>query len=512
MWATVRRVDERLPVLVGVGQVRGNRERTVEGAREPLALLADAVTAAATDAKAEDLVVAADSVAVVKVLSWAYADLAGSLAARVGARPADAVNTTLSGQWPAQLLDRAAARIAAGESRIALVAGGEAMASVTALTRARVNPVEHGWSADPGGPPAIDPADIGTPAMQSAGTVLPTRVYPLFESALRHASGRTPAESMRESAELYAAFSRVAAANDAAWEPRARTADEIGTVGPRNRMVCEPYPLAVNANPMVDQAAAVLVTSLGVARAYGVPEDRIVHVWGGAGARDAADFLERPSPADSVALADALDRCLGAGGVGPSELDVVDVYSCFPVVPKLVARHLGLPLDALAGVTGGHNAFGGPLASYTLHALVAATQRLRSGAERALVHANGGFLTSQHAVLLGRSARPDGYVGDPEPRDVAGPAVRLVPVPEDGEVTVEAATVEYDRDGGPAVGYLVGRTAGGGRCAARTAQGDVASARALSLWRDGEEPREIVGTVVRVRAGEGGAVAVEAAR
>ncbi|MGQ0577128.1 MAG: acetyl-CoA acetyltransferase, partial [Pseudonocardia sp.] len=388
--------DEQLPVLVGVGQVRGNRERTVDGAREPLDLLADAVGAAVTDTKAgDDLVAAVDSVAVVKVVSWAYDDMAAQLAGRVGARPGDVVNTTLSGHWPAQLLDRAAARIACGESRVALLAGGEAMASLTALGRAGRDPVEHGWSGAPGGPPAFDPEDLGTPAMQAAGMVAPTRVYALFESALRHATGRSPEASAAESAQLYAAFSRVAAGNDAAWDPRERTVAEIGTVGPGNRMVCEPYPLAVNANPMVDQAAAVLVTSLAAARAHGVPEDRIVHVWGGAGARDAADFLDRPSLAASPALADALDRCLAVGGVPPDELDVIDVYSCFPVVPKLVARHLGVPLAALAGVTGGHNAFGGPLASYTLHGIVAASRALRAGARHALVHANGGYLTAQ---------------------------------------------------------------------------------------------------------------------
>lgn len=494
-----------MPVLVGVGQVRGNRERSVSGAREPLELLVDAVRGAATDSKAgDDLVAAADSVAVVKVVSWAYDDLAARLAARVGATPASTVNTTLSGQWPARLLDRAAARIADGTSRVALIGAAEAMASLTALGKAGVDPVAHGWSAEPGGPPTFDPEDLGSPAMQAAGMVLPTRVYPLFESALRHASGTSPGVSAADSAELYAAFSQVAVGNDAAWNPQARTAAEIGAVGPGNRMVCEPYPLAVNAMPMVDQAAAVLVTSLATARAHGVPEERIVHVWGGAGADDAVDFLERPSLARSAALADTLDRCLAAGGMRAADLDVVDVYSCFPVVPKLVAAHLGLPLAALAGVTGGHNAFGGPLAGYSLHATVAAVHRLRAGAgsaQRALVHANGGWLTYQHAVLLGREPHPAGYIGDPEPRAAAAASPpALVPVPASADVTVEAATVEHSRAGEPAVGYLVARTAAGARFAGRTAPDDVASARALSLWRHGPEATEIVGTRVRIHS------------
>ena len=223
-----------------------------------------------------------------------------------------------------------------------------------------------------------------------------------------------------------------------------------------------------------------------------------MHVGGGAGATDAADVLARPSFATSAALADALDRTLA--GLDPAELDVIDVYSCFPVVPELVAAHLDLPVDAVVGVTGGHNAFGGPLSSYTLHALVAVTRRLRAGGGRALVHGNGGYLTHQHALLLSREPLP--YRGDPEPRDTAGPAPALVPVPEVAEVTVEAATVEHGRDGQPKQGFLVARLADGARIAASTAPGDPDAARALSLFRDGPA-REIVGTTVRVTRKDG---------
>ena len=209
-------------------------------------------------------------------------------------------------------------------------------ASAQALYRAGIDPAAHGWSTTPGGPPQFDAGDLRSPAMRSTGIILPTRVYPLFENALRHASGQTPEQGARASAELYAAFSRVAATNPAAWNPDPRTADEIGAVGPGNRMVCEPYPLAVNAMPHVDQAAAVLVMSLAAAREAGVPEDRIVHVWGGAAAHDAVDVLTRPTFAASAALSDVLDRTLAAAGLVAADLDVVDVYSCFPVVPKLV--------------------------------------------------------------------------------------------------------------------------------------------------------------------------------
>ena len=127
---------------------------------------------------------------------------------------------------------------------------------------------------------------------------------------------------------------------------------------------------------------------------------------------------------NGFALGVALDACLAASGATIADVDLVDVYSCFPVVPKLVALHLGPPREAPLSVTGGHSSFGGPLNSYSLHALATTVERLRPGGGTGLVHANGGYLTCQHALV------------------------------------VETATVEHDRAGSPAQAFVVTRTAG----------------------------------------------------
>jgi acetyl-CoA C-acetyltransferase len=483
--------DDRLPVLLGVGQVLGNRDRTVAGAREPLRLVADAVSAAGQDTGAGTggrLLREVDSIAVSHVASWGYDDLAAKLAERIGAGPSHTFAAPVGGQWPVALVDTAAARIAAGESRVALVAGGEASASMVVLARAGVDPAgDLGWSAEPGGQPGFDPDDLGSAAMQLAGLVLPTRVYPMVDAALTHALGESPAQAQAWSAELYAGLSEVASKNPCAWNPMVTSPSDILRVGPVNRMICEPYPLSLNANPLVDMAAAVVMTSVAVAREHGVPDERMVHVWGGAGAEDAADVVARPDLAVSPALASALDRTLAAGGLATADLDVLDVYTPFPVVPRLVGRHLGLALPDLLGVTGGYSSFGGPLSSYGLHAVVATARRLRAGARTALVHGGGGYLTRQHAVLLGRSAHEDGYVGDPVPKDTAepGPAPVVLADGDVHEVRVEAGTVEYDRNGLPTQGFLLARTPDGRRLAAATPRGDAASTAVLTVFPDG---------------------------
>ena len=475
------RLDRR-PVIVGVGQLRANRARTVDGAREPLHLLREALDAAGADSGAPTLLSAADSVHAVKVASWTYDDLARRAAATVGADPSYCEDTGLGGHLPVRLLDRAAARIWWGDSDVALLVGGEAQASVSLLGKAGVDPVRDlGWSAQPGGPPAFDLDQLGSAAMQAAGLMAPTRVYPLFENRLQADLGLTAEQARAESARMYSAFSAMAAAHPVAWSQEVLTPEQVGTTGPGNRMVCEPYPLSMNAMPHVDQAAAVIVTSVAAARAHGVPDAAMVHVWGGAGADATPDVLARSHFGRSPALEQALDRCLAQAGTVAGEVDLVDVYSCFPVVPKLVAQHLGLPRDTPLSVTGGHSSFGGPLNSYSLHAVATLAARLRSSAGLGLVHANGGYLTSQHAVLLSRAAHPDGYVGRPEAVRAADEEVRVLPCTEAVDVVVETATVEHDREGAPRQAFVVGRTADGGRVAVATPRGDARSAGLLSL-------------------------------
>lgn len=485
--------SSRTPVIVGVGQLRANRERTVEDAREPLDLILQALRAAGGPA----LLRAADAVYGVRVTSWSYADLAATVADAVGAVPRTVVNSALGGHLPVRLLEQAAARIWAGESDVALIVGGESQASVGALTKAGVDPRTRGWSSSPGGPYAFGPQDLGSEFQQASGLMMPTRVYPLFENRLQADLGLTPAEGAAWSAELYADLSEVASQHPAAWNREVLTAEYVATA---TRMVCEPYRLAVNAMPHVDQAAAVVVTSLQAARDHGIAEEQLVHVWGGAGADDTADPLARMSFSASAAMATALDTCLDQAGVNSEQLDLIDVYSCFPVVPKLAGLALGLPRGALLSVAGGHSSFGGPLNSYALHALATMAERLVSASGTGLVHGNGGYLTYHHAVLLSTDPHPDGYLGSPEPAWSAPPGPRLLlPQAAQGrELTVESATVEHDREGRPRQAFVVARTPDDLRVAAASAPDDRETPAALSLAAVPAGARSHVGREVRI--------------
>lgn len=465
----------QVPVVVGAGQLRSNRAGTLEQVREPLALILEALGRAASP----EVLRTADAVYTVGVASWDYDELSARVAAGVGATPRHRVDTGIGGHLPVRLLEGAAARIAAGDSQVAIVVGGEAEQSMTVLRKAGIDPQEAlGWT--PRGTPApFLRRDYGGPEQVAAGLLVPTRVYPLFENRLQADLGQTPQEAAAWSAQIYSAYASVAAENDTAWAPGPRSAADIATVTATNRMICEPYPLAVNANPRTDQAAAVVLMSLAAARAAGVREDSLTYVWGGVGVDDTADILRRRSFGSSDALTACLRR---TRALSPVEPDLVDVYSCFPVVPKLAVGALGLPRDAVLSVAGGHSSFGGPLSSYSLHAVATMHQRLRpggrgGGASVGLVHANGGYLTYQHAVLLGARPHPDGWVGDPTPTRL-GPIGVVAPA-RPTNVVIETLTVEHGRDGTPERAFLIGHDANGGRVVAMTP--DRAMAERLSL-------------------------------
>lgn len=464
---------ERLPVIVGVGQLRNNREKSIDAAHEPADLIADALRRAAADSGAGDGVLArVQRLDLVRVICWDYDDLPSEVSRRLGISPAETDHSDVGGNRPPKLVDLAAARIAAGELDVAAVAGCEAAASLAAFAKAGEAPP---WTMAPGGPVRFGREIAGSEYGIRHRLARPIRGYAMYENALRASLGQSYAASQRASAEMYADFSHIAARHEAAWNREPKTAEEIKTVTPANRMICYPYPLLMNALAAVDQAAAVIVTSLAVARELGVPEDKLVYVWGGAGGADSRDLLERVAYHRAPAMEAALDATLDAVGLTASDLDAVDLYSCFPIVPKISAAHLKLPADKALTLTGGLTSFGGPGNNYSTHAIVNAVETIRGGARHALVYGNGEIVTKHHAIVLGHEPHPAGHVGRVDP--VTPPAEEHPPIIEDanGTARVETFTVEFERDGTPLRAIIIGRLDDGSRFVANAADDDRAT-------------------------------------
>ncbi len=116
-------LDPRTPVIVGVGQFL-HRADGIDDALEPVALMEQAVLAAASDAGL-DGPPAADSIRVVSLLSWRYRNPARFLAARLGLEPAELGYTAMGGNSPQSLVNATSLDIQAGKLDVAILTGGE---------------------------------------------------------------------------------------------------------------------------------------------------------------------------------------------------------------------------------------------------------------------------------------------------------------------------------------------------------------------------------------------------
>src|ERR1700709_734829 len=129
--------DNRIPVIVGVGEIVDRPKEIVEGL-EPLALLVEALKRAEQDSGAK-LLGEIQSLDVVNFLSWRYRDPELQLAERLGITPKHAYYGPVGGESPIRYLHEAAQRIARGECSVAAVCGAGARSTATKAARGGVD-------------------------------------------------------------------------------------------------------------------------------------------------------------------------------------------------------------------------------------------------------------------------------------------------------------------------------------------------------------------------------------
>ena len=489
-----------IPVIIGVGQIndRDEQDKTSSGL-DSLGLMEAALRAADADAGGGWLP-QLDSLGVVDQISYPeLGDVSGPLAQRVGAAPRICYKSRYaSGDSPILLLNEAANRIGAGEINVAAVVGGEALR--TAARRAA----------------ALAPSGASDNAVRAValrrgpsyrhryGLIAPVDVYPLYENAGRAAYGQTLAQGQAESAEIWSRFSEVAQANSGAWLRRRVSADEIKTVSAANRPIAFPYCKLMVANSSVNQGAGFIVTSLTHARERGIGEDRMIFVGRGAAAHEPVDLMARAGYAESPSMTVSIRKALQLNDLTTADLDEVELYSCFPCVPKMARRIIGWPVERAASVFGGLTFGGGPVGNYMSHAVVSMVLALRQRGRHGLLFANGGLATHNHSIVLRRT--PPAAISFPESFDFQAEADLLrgpaPPVQEEylGPATVETYTVLYDREGAAQHGAIIGRAPDGARFIAKVPAADRAAIHWLTSGE--QEPVGMPGTAVKGADGD----------
>lgn len=417
------------PVLVGVGQVT---HRPADG--EPPELV-DLMVAAAQRAGEDAGGGLLGDVAWIGTPkgTWTHADPgrevvpgARTVMAEVGITQQEVIDAGL-----AAVRDGAPAALVVG-AEVNHGSSAGAAAAVGAARQAVAEPDEHLVSHDLG----ISPVEINHLFVD------PPTVYAVLENAFAAAQGWSADEHHARLGALTESFAAVAAGNPYAWERGAPTAAEIVDSSDSNRMIAEPYTKLCCSNLRVNQAAALLLTTVDRARAAGVPEDRWVFCHGSAFCNHAVPVIRRPELHRSAVVRSAGRRALALAGV--EDVDHLDLYSCFPAAVQITAAELGIDPGRQLTVTGGMTFAGGPLNSYVLHSTATMADVLRADpGSTGLVTSVSGFLTKFGAAVWSTAPgtwRSEATGVDEAPRadtDEPGDDVRVV-----------AGTVTHARDGG----------------------------------------------------------------
>jgi acetyl-CoA C-acetyltransferase len=491
-------IDDRTPVLVGVAQYV-NRDPDPKSAGTPLDTIQGVVEGALDDSGVGPGGLAhIDALYVLPPTRWHPNNVVDLVATHLGIKPGQQWLTASGGEVGVFAANHAARQIAGGEISSALLVNCNAWRT---WERAERSGIDLGWPMGGDGEPDWLPPyrPWNSPTETAHRLDMPIACYPVFENSLRAKRGLDLATHRERMGRLMSPFTEVAAANPYAWFPTPRSAEEIITPTPENRMIGFPYTKYLNAVIATDQAASLVMMSAGMARSLGVPADQWVFWWGGHQAAERAYMLsERPDLAACPAMQNSSRTALHNSAVDLERIDIFDFYSCFPVAVEMACEMLGLDETDERGftVTGGLPYHGGPGSGYTLHSLATTALRLRARPEAiALVTGNGYYLTAHAASVWSGSPKPPSPVGNPPD---AGTALVEDPLPvveiADGPSLVDSYTVLHDRAGEPELGIIIGRLSSGPRFVA-----NVVDRGTLDVLVS----EEVIGRPGTVSAGEG---------
>jgi acetyl-CoA C-acetyltransferase len=449
------------PVIAGVGQVANKDDSRIA---HPVDLLEEAARLALSDAGIPAHRVG--GVLATPLSTFSEADPSLLLADRLGLAPGLRSMSGYSGAAPQRLIAQACRAILDGTVDAVLVVGGIADASVRRARRQGVEPPApptSRWSQGTGAPThnAVELGDDRqyrrVPEM-AAGAGMPSSYFALVESSL--AVGLEPAAHREALGRLLAPFTEVAAGwPDVAWFPSPRSASEIATPTPDNRLVAEPFTKLMCSFPTVDLAAAVVISRSDLAGQDAVRPLSIV---------SGKEALP-PSGRRVFHGAQMLDRIVDVtqtlSGIDLADVPRFDLYSCFPTAVRVLSNALGLREDdpRPRTATGGLPYFGGPGASYSLHGIACLVEELRAApGSIAAVASLGGMLTDfsvgLYGVVDGTHEQRD--LGKETPDSVATVSAAS------GSAIVDAATVLHEKDRGPVEAPIIARLPDGSRTSA----------------------------------------------
>ncbi len=399
--------DPNTPVLVAAAAVQQREEAAGEG-QEAVELMVAAVKKAADQAGAPALLSRAQRIEVPKGM-WHYSDPARLVAEGIGATQAESVLAEI-GVSQQTVISRACTSIADGEAEVVIVAGGEA--KYRAL-RAQIEGVELTETDQQGAKPDIyltPDAELWSEVESAAGLGMPVGFYAIMDSALRHAQGLSVGEHRDQMAAQYEQFSQIATANPDAWVSEPVEAAFIRDHSPKNKMLAFPYAKFHNSQWNVDQAAGLIFCSAAVAEELGIDRKQWVFPLAATESNAMSVMSARKDLHRNYGFHYAGKKLFELTGKQPEDIDLMELYSCFPQAVRVQLEEMSLPADRSLSVTGAMTFGGGPLNNFVFQATAKMAELLlQNPGQTGLVTTVSGMNTKQGCALYSTEPNANGW-------------------------------------------------------------------------------------------------------
>lgn len=396
------------PILISAAQYT---HRKSENERlDPVSLMVKSAKDALDIPKSEKMKELIDSIYMVNINSWSYRDAPGQVNEILGIDPQEKVYLSDGGNTPQMLVNRAARKIYQGFKKNILIIGGEASYSVYQAKKGRI---KLSW------PKKEDPEYMegeiwhGTNDFENKyKLIIPPYSYAIFETAYRAAAGLSIDKHRKQMGKLFEKFSQIASRHPYAWTKKAFTREEIINSSPNNRKICYPYTKRLCSNMFVDQSAAILITNVQIAERLDIPKENWIYLMGASDFQNIFDITRRPKLYNSPAAKVGYKVALKQAALSLEDIDMFDIYSCFPSIVEIISDELGIKEDddRQLTLTGGLPYFGGPWSNYSLHAIATAVNKIQQNSDlKIMIIANGGYNTKQSFGIYGKEPPKYGF-------------------------------------------------------------------------------------------------------
>ncbi len=465
--------QDNTPIIIGVGQFTQQIPEDLHTCMSHYELAAEASRNAIEDSGSSvDLGSHIDTVVGVRIFADSTPvggcpfggsnNFPRSVANRVGANPERAIYESIGGQSPQKLVGEYFEKLNAGECEMVLLTGGEAMASIKVAGKQKVKldwREEVEGSLDDRG--RFDGFHIVTRMEFEHKLMQPVQFYGLMEQARRGELGMDETSYNSAMAKEFSKLSEVAANNPYSMNQAFFSEADLLDSSDANPMICSPYRKHLVAKDGVNQGAALLLTTVGKAKSLGVPEDKWVYLHGYADTKERV-LLKREKLGRSQAMAWALKGALLSADKSAGDIDLFDIYSCFPVVVSEARGILGIAEDDPRPLTqtGGLAFFGGAGNNYTMHGIASLVENMRNKpGSYGMAYGNGGWM-SKHSVGIYSTEAPstDWQACDSQAWQAlveSSPEVEAEASPQ-GEAVLEAYTINCFK-GNPLNSVVIGR-------------------------------------------------------